>query len=452
MAGSGHGGELGTGDARRGASRGLRMAHGLSGNVDTLRAAEQVCEQVAAGLDRASPDLVTVFFTSQHAEMAGALGRLIRRRLGPKCLIGCSGETVLGGEVELEGAAGISMLAAAMPGVGLHAFRTDQMPAMLPGVAPDLDAMRAATGMRADYRATLLLVDPFSVAMNTLLPLLSAARPRVTGDRRGPIIGGMASGAMRPGGNVLLLDDGVFQSGYVGVSLNGAIRVDPLVSQGCRPFGPTMIVTGAKGQMIHSLGGRKALEVLHEAIMSMDEPLREQLRRGVFIGRVVNEYKERFGRGDFLIRNVVGADQEAGVLAVAEVMRAGQTVRFHMRDAATASEDLGLLLDAQQLYGEPAGTLLFTCNGRGMRLFDEPNHDAAAICRAFLPEVSGEERARAGRKIEPAGAAGTTAARSASPPLAGFFAGGEIGPVGDEVFLHGHTACAAIFREESPNR
>jgi small ligand-binding sensory domain FIST len=31
-------------------------------------------------------------------------------------------------------------------------------------------------------------------------------------------------------------------------------------------------------------------------------------------------------------------------------------------------------------------------------------------------------------------------------PVAGFFAAGELGPVGDSNFIHGHTASIALFR------
>ena len=141
-------------------------------------------------------------------------------------------------------------------------------------------------------------------------------------------------------------------------------------------------------------------------------------------------------------------DQESGSIAVADMLRVGQTVRFHMRDAATADEDLGLLLDMQKLYEPPAGVLLFTCNGRGTRLFEAPHHDAAAIVRAFAPGLAAEEKAKGGKPLGPGkGVEWAAGNGAASVPLAGFFAAGEIGPIGDEVFLHGHTASVALFRD-----
>lgn len=381
---------------------------------------------------------------------AKAVSSVIRRRLSPRCLLGVTGESIVGGETELEGAAGVALWAATLPGVTVHPFKLEDVPMVREPGPEELAAVAEAMGMTgpegAPHRATFLFADPFSVAMNAMLPTLAAARPRDAQGHVAPILGGLASASARPGGNVLLYKDEVLTRGGVGVSLRGRIRIDPLVSQGCRPFGPTAIVTGAKNQLIKTLGGRPAMQVLHEALEGLDDHSKKLLHRGLFVGRVVNEYKDRFGRGDYLIRSVVGVDQESGSIAVADLMRVGQTVRFHLRDAATADEDLALLLDMQRLYDPPAGALLFTCNARGQRLFDKPHHDATAIARAFAGEVAAEEKARAGTPMGPVGVAGR-GAPTPPLPLAGFFAAGEIGPVGDGVFLHGHTACAALFRE-----
>jgi small ligand-binding sensory domain FIST len=137
----------------------------------------------------------------------------------------------------------------------------------------------------------------------------------------------------------------------------------------------------------------------------------------VLIGTVIDEYKDRFGRGDFLVRSILGMDQKKEAIAVGDTPRVGQTVQFHVRDAATAHEDLQLLLDAQQLKEAPLGAMLFTCNGRGARLFKDGRNDVQTI-RDRLGDL----------------------------PLAGFFAAGEIGPIGGRCFVHGHTASLALVR------
>jgi small ligand-binding sensory domain FIST len=297
--------------------------------------------------------------------------------------------------------------------------------------------------MMSSQRATLLYADPFSVPMIKLLPALNkalrAGRPSDAPDR--PIIvGAMASGARSPGGNAFILNDRILTSGLIGISIAGSIHVDAIVSQGCRPFGPPAVVTKARGNLIFELGGRPAPMIVREAIAELGEKAKGLLDEGLLAGLVINEYKDRFGRDDFLIRNVVGLDAASGGIAVNDLVRVGQTIRFHHRDMETASQDLAMLLDAQQLHDRPAGVLLLTCHDRGQKMFKAPNHDAAAVCRAFnaTPHdpTPGEELAKAGTLLTP----------SLSIPLAGCFATGEIGPVGGDSYLHGQTACVVLFR------
>lgn len=426
----------------------MRMTAALSGHLDGDLAAESACRVCAEALGDSRPTLVTLFLSSHHVESAKRIGEIVRNLLGPECLIGVSAETVAGGEVEMEGVPAISIMAASLPGVTPHPFSVESLPSVTGPGRNDHEALARAAGLAGDHRATILLCDPFSVAVNQLLPALSSARrffttPRNPDERPSPIIGGMASAANKAGGNALILNDRVVRAGGVGVSLvgtgSGGVQVDALVSQGCKPIGQPLVITGGKGQMITQLAGRSAVAVLTETLDALDEANRQKLRGGLFIGRAINEYKSRFGRSDFLMRNVVGVDRGNEAIAVADIIRIGQTIQFHIRDAQTAIEDLELLLDAQRLYETPAGVLLFTCNGRGTRLFDHPHHDAGAISRNFREPLGGELVAKGGKPMPPI--------PSRSPlPLAGFFCAGEIGPIHDQVFLHGQTACAAIFR------
>ena len=124
-------------------------------------------------------------------------------------------------------------------------------------------------------------------------------------------------------------------------------------------------------------------------------------------------------QGDFLVRGLVGADPDTGQVAVAAEVRPGQVVRLHARDAESADRDLreALGMRMQALGGRPpAGALLFACNGRGRGLFGHGDHDAETVAEEL-----------------------------AGAPAAGFFAAGEIGPVGGETFLHGFTATVAVF-------
>ena len=155
----------------------------------------------------------------------------------------------------------------------------------------------------------------------------------------------MASSGRQPGENVLLRNDEAHHQGFVGLCLSGAVDVQTVVSQGCRPIGKPMVITRSHDNIIEQLGGKPALKVLQEMIGEMEESEREQLANGLFVGQAISEFKESFGRGDFLVRNVMGADEEKGAIAVAEYVKTGQTIQFQVRDAATADEDLSLLLD-----------------------------------------------------------------------------------------------------------
>jgi small ligand-binding sensory domain FIST len=427
----------------------LAVGAGLSANLDAVLAAEQVCERAAAGLGAigagVDTDLAVVFFSSHHVDQAEQIASVIRAELRPRCLLGVSAEAVVGGRTELEKAAGVSLLAARLPGVELVPFTAESLPDSGDTSPEGVGKLGAAIGAGEDLRGVFMFVDPFSAPLVNLLPALNRARGHGDAARRAPILGGMASGANSAGGNALLVNGRVLRGGLVGVGIKGRVRIDPVVSHGCRGFGPVMVVTKARKNLILELGGRPALMAVQEAVNALPKSDQALLKRGLFMGRVIDERRERrgnperFGRDDYLIRNIVGADQESGGIATADFFRAGQTVRLHVRDARTADDDLAMLLDAQRLHEPPAGVMLITCNGRGARLFGRPNHDADAISRAFAPEESAEDRAKAGEAIEPG---------PGSVPLAGFFAGGEIGPVGEESFLHGHTACLAMFREE----
>jgi small ligand-binding sensory domain FIST len=303
-------------------------------------------------------------------------------------------------------------------------------------------ALSDRIGATDDMRATLFFADPFSVPLVNLIPALSASRMQVISssgrrDHIGTVIGGMASAGTRSNTNTLLLDGEIRNSGAMGVTLSGPIQVDTIVSQGCRPIGSPMVITKARGNLILELGGNRAVDAIREVVHELNESDKQLLGNGLVLGRVINENKSHFGRGDFLIRNIMGGDQSSGAAAVADLVHAGQTVQLHLHDDQTAREDLSLLLDGQRLYSKPAGAMLISCTSRGHEFFGGAGHDAAAITYAFDQAPDGASLAKSGKEVDP----------SAGIPVAGFYAAGEIGPVDGEIFQHGHTAVVGIFRQ-----
>ena len=393
-------------------------ASAISGHFDTRTAATEVADllfdELGSPSARDACDLLLLFGSFHHRAAFDEAAAIIRRTIMPRSLLGVTAEAVLGSDRELEGVAGLSAIALRLPGVRLHPWSATPEHALS---LENAEALRQQVGIEPQTRALIMVGDPFTTAITKLLPAIASCG--INGQKV-PIIGGMASGASQPGLNVLVLDEQVHSAGAIGITLSGDLDIDFVVSQGCRPVGTPFVITKCRDNVMLELGGRKAIDTLQEMAQSLPDAEKRLLSRGLLMGTVVNEYKDRFGRGDFLVRNLMGFDQKVGGIVAGETCRVGQTIQFHVRDAAIAGEDLQLLLDAQVLNPvSPFAALLFSCNGRGERLFGQPNHDLNIIReRLSNPNL----------------------------PIAGFFAAGEFGPIGNQSYLHGHTASLAILR------
>jgi small ligand-binding sensory domain FIST len=421
--------------------RGIAIGSGLSTFPDPVNAAIDAAERAKQHV-RAPADLVIGFVTPSFAQRVGMIADAVRSSLSPKHLLIVSAAGIMGNDTEIIEGPGISLLAMNLPGVELHPYTLDATWGPM-DPADRASKISQTIGASDIMAASFFFADPFSVPLVNLVPALSASRIEYTDPqgelkRIGTILGGMASGGTVPGGNTLFINGKLSNHGAMGITLSGDIQIDTIISQGCRPIGQPMVVTKARGNLILELGGKPAIEAVRESLQGIAEADRELLEDGLLIGRVINEHKARFGRGDFLIRNILGGDEESGSLAIADLVSAGQTVQPHLHDAQTAHEDLSLLLDAQRLYDRPSAALVVSCTGRTQEFFGQPAHDARAIRHAFELPVDGAKLAKAGRELN---------APDTGIPLAGFFAAGEIGPVGSEIFQHGHTVAAALFRE-----
>ena len=376
-----------------------RFAAALSEHPVTAHAVGEVAGQVLEAVGE-EPDLVTLFVTPPHAGALEDAAAAVRTVLRPHALVGCAAVSVVGDGREVEEA----------PAVALWGGRTGPVQTVRLAVAHEgeqtgIGGWPAEPGF--DPQALLLLADPFSFPVESLLAGLTERYPGL------PVVGGNASAARGPGGNRLALDDQVYTDGAVGVLLGPGVEVGTVVSQGCRPIGHPYVVTKAERNVVYELGGQPAYERLMEmARQGLSEDDIRLINQGLHLGVVIDEHKTEFGPGDFLVRNVMGADAENGAIAVNDYVEVGTTVQYHVRDAGTADEDLRHLLSGQTADA----ALVFTCNGRGIRLFGEPDHDAQVVDDALD-----------------------------GAPAAGFFAAGEFGPVGGRNFVHGFTASVALF-------
>ena len=388
---------------------GIRVGAGLSTLADGVAAARAALDSALAGFS-GPPDLLLLFVAPQYERELEGILRHANERADGATLLGCSAGGIIGGSREVEDAPAIAAWAARLPEAEIRPFRLTFAREDDHAVIEGLDDLPSPD----ESPVVLMLADPFSFPADLLLEHLNETATGL------PIVGGMASGGLEAGRNALFFNDEILRDGAVGAIITGALGLSVFVSQGCRPVGETYGVTRAERNVVYELAGAPAIRRIEELYSAANERDQLLMRRGLHLGRAFTEIKPVLGRGDFLIRNVVGIDQESGAIAISDMVEVGQTVQFQVRDAESAREDLQLTLarERQMADAPVAGALLFSCNGRGTGLFGQPDHDIGALHKAF-----------------------------GNVPVAGMFAAGEIGPVGGKNFLHGFTAAVLLLRD-----
>jgi small ligand-binding sensory domain FIST len=389
----------------------MKFASALTTKPDWTEAVEDLTRQIQARLSAKTVDCALIFVHPKFGPQLSSLAEAIRQTLGLRHLVGCTGAGIIGVEHEVEQEPAVSLLAGELPGVQVKTFQIMQRD-LEESSGPGFWHFQTEV-LPSENPNLILFADPFTIQAVQLVQELTEAYPA------GPLVGGLASGGQHAGENRLLLDDDVLDEGSVGVSLTGNVELHTIVSQGCKPIGEPFTITRAEKNLIFELGGRPPLAVLQELLPRLSQDDQQLARRALFLGRVINEYKEDFGRGDFLIRNLIGHDPQSGAVAVGDWIRTGQTVQFQVRDGKSADEELRHLLEQQKRLFErtpPEGVVLFSCLGRGQGMYGAPNHDIKTL-REYLGPV----------------------------PTAGFFCNGEIGPVGERAFVHGFTSVVGLI-------
>jgi small ligand-binding sensory domain FIST len=404
----------------------------LEAAVNEVVQSAQIALQVPA-------DVGLIFISSAFASEYSRLMPLLQEKLPNVPLIGCSGGGVIGTSQtgraqEIEDKPALSLTLAALPGVKVHPFHlaADELPDL--DSAPDdwIDLVGVSPAAQPQF---VLLADPFSARLTDLLQGLDYAYPDATK------VGGLASTGAANTSNALFCNYRFYREGTVGLALSGKIVLETIVAQGCRPIGPLYRVVEGERNIVLAvepqseasalpLGGgagvaqkRTPLEVLQDLIQSLNDQDRLLAQNNaLFVGIAQNEFKQDLEQGDFLIRQLIGVDPRAGAIAIGDRIRPGQRIQFHLRDAEASADDLDMLLRRYQRRSgsgvSPVGALMFSCLGRGEGLYGEPDFDSHLFNR-YLGMV----------------------------PLSGFFCNGEIGPVGENTFLHGYTSVFGIFRQ-----
>jgi small ligand-binding sensory domain FIST len=380
----------------------MRAGSGLGIGEDWRQALSTALDHALDPLDGEAPDLIAVFASAAYQDDYAALIRHVLERSQATELAGCSASAVIAGDRELEEQPGVALLALRLPPGALLSVRH---------VAADkLDSLEMAGLPPPACRGAIVLADPFTVDVGTLVATLESQYPRT------PIVGGLATADPATRATSVFCGSKLHGEGAIVIGVGGSVRLQPVVSQGCEPIGQAWTVTDAQEHIVRSIGGRPAYEVLVDTLQQLEPAERERAGRNLLVGLAMDEYHDEFKRGDFLIRNLVGVDPRSGAIAVAAQPRIGQTLQFQIRDARAADEELRAMLTSAR-ESPSAAALLFACNGRGAGLFGAPDHDARTV-REILGPV----------------------------PLAGLFCNGEIGPVGPSTFLHGFTASLALLR------
>lgn len=378
------------------------VADGLATGTDLVAAAEAAVAQALAGLHGRRPDLMCVFVSGGDPRSIVDAGTAAVKAGGAGTTIGCSAGGVIGAGRGVEQAEAVSVWAAVLPGVEVRPVHLSAQ-----RVGDSVMVTGLPTGDGQD-EVGVLLADPYGFPVAPFVNHTNASRPGL------PLVGGLADGPLGPGSVRLFLDgpgfDDTVLDGAVGVLLSGPVSAQIAVSQGCRPIGPPMTVTRSEANALVELAGTPAYRKLQEIVEELPPEDQTLAMRGLHLGIAMNEYAETHERGDFLIRGVLGADQRTGSIVVGDTVEVGTTVRFQVRDAASAEEDLSELLGKVAARGAD-GALLFSCNGRGRTMFPSADHDVLAVRRSLGVDA-----------------------------VAGFFANGEIGPVAGQNYVHGFTA------------
>jgi len=397
----------------------VEVAATWSSAEDVLDASLRVVDAIQGRLSR-PPCVVILFATDLDLAQIEQAAIVIDEAFSSPTLIGASADALIAGEGTLSDTLSVGVLAIAGDAIRAHSFTQDDLQESGEDFPASIDRMGEAIGAADDTRATIMLASSRGLAIQSMLPRLNAARGV---GRRFPIIAGIVD----PGSEdvAILSARGPQRGGLVGITLAGDLAIDAITSQGAAPIGPELIVTDAKHHLVRTLSGRPALRVLQSLGVGV---------RACLLGRLIDENRPTRGRGDFLMRAIVGVDASSGSIALDEPLRPGQTVRFHRHDPPTARGDLEMLLDAQKLHGSPKGAIVFAGHRRGVP-------EGPLIGRAFASPPPGTSRSKGGAEITP---------HARGLPILGISCGAEVGPIRGISYLHHSSAVVGLIRDPRP--
>ena len=381
-----------------------RFGDGIGTGSDLGAAALSALTAAVAPLGGRAPDLVQVFVGGGDPDEMAGVALACGERSGSQAVLGCTAAGVMGGGRSCEGATAVGVFAAVLPGARLRTFHLEVMPVDAGAAVVGMPELRPSTD-----EVALLFADAYSFPAGSFADRTSDSLPGM------PVVGGVADGPRGAGSTRLWVDGRVVDRGAVGVLLDGA-SARPLVSQGCRPVGPAMTVTAARGNLLLSLAGRPAVAALRDLLADLPPTDQALVSGGLLLGIAVDEYADE---RTFLVRSVLGTDPAIGGLLVSDLVPVGTTVQLQVRDADAADADLRAALE--RCPGQPgSGALVFSGAERGSGLFGASYGGA-------------EHDQRTVRSVLAADAVG------------GFFTSGQLGPVAGRNRLHSLAASLLVL-------
>ena len=390
----------------------MKWASVIDTNVSLKVAIESAADKLLAALGGQEPNLLLVFVSDHHVTLYDEVPALLARDFESAHIIGCSGAGVIGGANEVEDRPAVALVGAVLPGVRIRATHIESSD--LPPVYAEPVVWEAAVRLCAAQEPSFLILADPTFEIESLLKGLDRTFPQR------PKVGGIASGGEQANNLVLYLEGRLHRSGAIVIGLTGDIEIETIVAQGCRPIADPMFVTLAHENLIRELDGQAARDVLANVYERLPFADRDLFSRALFLGLAMRSDAMQYGPGDFLIRTVLGLDPQSGALWVNANAERNRVVQFHVRDASASALDLERMLTAYRStkgHTPAAGALLFSCMGRGIGLYEQPDHDSNAF-RRLVADI----------------------------PIGGFFCNGEIGPVHNSSYLHTYTSVFAIFR------
>jgi small ligand-binding sensory domain FIST len=236
-----------------------------------------------------------------------------------------------------------------------------------------------------------------------------------------PAVGGGAAGDPQHGATYQFCGGEVASDAVSGALLSGPFNAAIEVTQACQPVGAARRVTRAEGGRILEIDGRRALDVVIELLGPLLRDNLETAGRFLFFGLPVLPEQTEFGRGEFVVRPLIGIDMAAGALILAQPVLQGQKIQVLLREPDGARQDLKNMLDAQLAHHRhrpPRAGFYFNCCARGTSLYRIPEIDLHYIKYVF-----------------------------GDLPLIGFFGNAEIAPARGVNVLHQHTGVLALLSD-----